>query len=335
MRQTICGVSVLAALALIAATTGSVPGARAADQQPLLRSPLGAEVFADTYDYDLPARTLDLEGNVRLISARARMTAAKMRVQWNEERVITLAKAEGGVTLAQEGEGDVTIEGQAAAGEFRETDRTALLTGGVTVHYRSPDLAEPAVLRGARAQLDLGKGVTTIHRGKESPVTIRVQPRGKPDGPKPDPIVLSGDRVDITRTREGTEYVATGQPLLTTGESRLRASRLRFVIEPETNDVAEVYAENDVEFEGKGRQGGRGHLTGRHAVFQRRTQLVTVTGDVRAEIWARGDERPHLLRQERLVYNLETERVTGSGGFRGSIPPRQQPRANPPSTGNP
>ncbi|MBI3912252.1 MAG: hypothetical protein HY320_15140 [Armatimonadetes bacterium] len=290
--------------------------------------PSGVTVQSDTFDWAFNTRRGEFRGNVELESARARMTASQMTVQLSEEQDLQWATAHGQVVLTQKQDEKTSIRAEGDAAEYREAERHAELTGGVTIHYAAADLAEPAVMRGERAEMDLDKHVTVVHRTSAAPVTLVVKPLGKKGGPTPEPIDLRGDTVQVTGGANGSEYVVTGNPVVTQGPTTLRANRLRFQINPEDNQVTTIYAEGDVVFDGKGSQGGRMHVTGRNGVYQRQTHLITVTGDVAGRYFAPNREQPDELVGDRLVYDVEKEvgTVTGGPGGRAQVLKRVPPK---------
>ena len=150
-------------------------------------------VTADNIDYDLGKRQVIASGNVELVSATSRLTADKMTVQMAVNRGLDWAKCEGKVFVEKkdpEKKTVTTANGQTL--DYSETNQTAVLSGGVVAHIASPRLAKPAVITGARVNMDLEKDVHVVHRSEGAQAKVHVEPKGEGKG-TPEPLDLMGD----------------------------------------------------------------------------------------------------------------------------------------------
>lgn len=291
-------------------------------------------VSADTIEYDFGTRQVLATGNVELVSGNSRLTAERMTVQMTPNRTLDWARCEGKVVVERKNpEQGTTTTARSQTLNYSESTQKADLQGDVVVHLESPRLERPAVLTGARADLDLksGKHVLTGSQAK-----VNVQPKGEEGKPKPEPLDLLADRIEMDANTQ--EYVATGKPQLVRPTSRLTARRIRFQVDEKANEVKVAYAEQDVVFDGQGENGSVIHTTADQGVFNREVNELVLTGKVQASVREKGEERPTLYQGRKWTYNTKTRANRLEGGIivvpetkvRPSEPPKD-PKPDPKS----
>src|SRR5439155_22348683 len=147
---------------------------------------------------------------------------------------VQVAKATGHVRITSQPKPDERLEATGAAGTYRPGTQKATLTGGVTVTATSPQFQSPAVLTGARAEIDLAQRTAEVFRTPAEPVALKVLPKQATT-----PVRLTGDR--ILMENAANRVTATGSPVLTGEQGTMRAERIWFAIDPEAKDIKEVH----------------------------------------------------------------------------------------------
>ena len=307
--------TIAAALAL---TVLPAPGAHAAQEKAgdaqQQRKFGQTDVRAVSLDYDLGKRQVVASGNVNLVSGNSRMTADRMTVQFAPNQGLQWVRSEGKVFIEKTNPVDKTTT--TARGEtayYTEADQKANLEGGVTVQVGSPRLAKPAVVTGARIDLDLKTEVNVVHRSSGEQAKVHVEPKGQDGKPAPEPVDLIGDRIEMNgRTQQ---YSATGKPSLVRPSSKLQARVIRFEVDGDTNDVRVAHADDNVIFDGKGEDGQIIHATGDKGVYTRSESLLTLTGDVRATVKEPNEDQPTVYTGAQFIYNTRTRvaKLRGDG----------------------
>lgn len=209
------------------------------------------------------------------------------------------ARATGNVRITSQPKPDERIEATGAAGTFWPGTQKAALTGGVTVTMTSPQLQEPAVLTGARAEIDLAKHTVEVVRTPEAQVALRLKPKAAAA-----PIRLDADRVLMDN--QANRIIATGSPVLTSENGTVRAERIWFDIDPKAKDVKLVHAEGGVQVDAQEQQGGHFHATARQAVLDRAADTVVLTGNVEGKRTVPDEPQPETIVADELTYNLKT-----------------------------
>jgi lipopolysaccharide transport protein LptA len=272
-------------------------------------------VTADNIDYDLDKQVVVATGSVDLVTGTSHMTSEKMTVQMSGKRKLQWAKAEGKVYLEKKNPADnSTIIGTGAVGEYYDAEQKANLQGGdVVLRISSEKLAKPAVITGARADMDLANKVNVVVRKPNEQARVHVEPKGTEGKPEPEPLDLVGDK--ITQNSATQEYIANGDPVLVRPTSRLSGRTIRFKVDEQTQDVKVAYAEKDVVFDGQNQRGTLMHATGDDGVFTRDTHEIVLTGMVRATSKDPDDEKPTVYQGHKFIYNTQTRasRLLGGG----------------------
>lgn len=264
-------------------------------------------VTADNIDYDLGKKQVIASGNVELTSGQSRLTAEKMTVQMTGARGLDWAKCEGKVYVEKKNPEDGTgMQANGQTLDYSETEQKAILQGGVVAHLLSPRLQKPAVITGARIEMDLKKQENVVLRSPDTQAKVHVEPKGEEGKKTPEPLDLTADRIEMNSVTQ--EYIATGNPVMAKPTSRLQAKRIRFVVENGTNDVKMAYAEKDVVFDGTGEGGSIIHTTADNGTFNRENNELVLTGMIQAQIRDPGDERPTVYQGAKFVYNTVSRR---------------------------
>lgn len=262
-------------------------------------------VTADNIDYDLGKKQVIATGNVDLVSGNSHLTAEKMTVQMASNKGLDWAQCEGKVMVEKKNpDTGVTITARSSTLNYSETDQKANLEGNVVTFITSPKLAKPAVITGAKVDMDLKTEVNVIHRGPDAQAKVHVEPKGQEGQPAPEPIDLIADRIDMKSATQ--EYVATGKPALVRPTSKLQAKKIRFQVEDDKKDVKVAYAEQDVIFDGQGEKGAIIHATADNGTFEREINQITLTGMVLATTKDVDAEKPTVYQGGRFLYNTKT-----------------------------
>jgi lipopolysaccharide transport protein LptA len=308
-------------------------------------------IDADKQDFDQVARRWTLVGNVSVQSPKAHMTADRMVVQFTEQNEILWAKATGNVKLQSKGEEGRRMTGTGEEGEYFEQEQKANLVGNVVLHFVSPSLEEPATITGARADVDLKTQQAVVSRAPREQVRTIVRPKnraggstapmrengnppaqqappGGSSGSAPsEPIELTSDRVEADG--RANSYVATGNPVMVQGTRRIAAEKLWFNVDPDTSDLREARAVNDVVFDGIAEDGGRLHATGDTGVFDGTTGVLTVTSNPGSQVLAlqtpKDGDKPYQLSGQMFVYDTRTKAHSVQGRARVVLPRAPKP----------
>lgn len=272
-------------------------------------------ITADQLDYDLEKKQYLFTGKdrVELVSKDSRMTARKMTVLMTPDNQLSWAKCEGEVQVEKKDPENGSV--MTAVGkqlDYYEQDQKANLVGDVTVRQESPKLAKPMVVTGERVDMDLASKVNVVHRGPGAQAKAHVEPKGS-DGKPGEPVDLIADRIEVNSDTQA--YVATGKPVMIRPTSRLEARKLRFMVDPMSNDVKVAYADDDVVFDSKNEKGATLHATSKNGTYNKEEAQVKLIGDVRAASKDPADEKPTIYECQEFEYNT----VTGYRKMKGSV----------------
>lgn len=268
-------------------------------------------------EFDLAKNLYILTGEVVLISPDTRLTSDRMTVQTTTNREILWARCEGQVTIHKVDLSDkTTIDATCKTLEDFEKDRKANLVGDVVVHQSSPRLAKPAKITGDRVEMDLATDINIV-RGV--PARVHLEPLGKEGEPTPEPIDLTGTRIEMNNRSQ--EYVSTGKPVLQRTSGTLQARRIRFQVEGEKKDLKIAYADDDVVYDGKNEKGEITHATGDRGTWTRETNELMLEGSVFASTQAPDDLKPRVGQGDRFIHNTKTGggKLLSNPGSRGTL----------------
>jgi lipopolysaccharide transport protein LptA len=288
----------------------AAPAARA-----LYRLPSGVVVEADGIKGDPTG--VHATGDVVLTSPQGDLRADRVDVALGSQKptpgathsAVREALATGHVRLTSQPKPDEKMEATGAAGTYWPTEQKATLTGGVTVTMASPQLEEPAVLTGARADMDLAKRSATVVRTAAEPVRLKLRPKantasGAASTATTGPLQLEADRMLVENAVN--RVTATGSPVLTADQGTVHADKIWFDIDPKARDVQTVHAVGEVRIDSQDPQRGTFHGTAREAVMNRAENTVVLAGDVHGTQIQPGAPEPQQLQGEKLTYNLKT-----------------------------
>jgi lipopolysaccharide transport protein LptA len=202
-----------------------------------------------------------------------------------------------------------TMQATGAAGTYWPGTQKATLTGGVTVTMGSPQLQEPAVLTGSRADIDLGNRSATVVRAEAAPVTLRLRPKEPPAGsssssPVSGPVQLEADQLHVENG--ASRVTATGSPVLTSDQGTIHAEKIWFDIDPKIRDVTIVHAAGAVRIDAEDPQQGTFHATAREALMNRAQNTVVLTGNAEGSRLQPGNTAPDTFQGEKVTYNFKT-----------------------------
>jgi lipopolysaccharide transport protein LptA len=217
----------------------------------------------------------------------------------NSRSPIRVARAVGSVRITSQPKPDQRMEATGAEGTYWPGTQKATLTGGVKVTMTSPQLQEPAVLTGARADMDLAKRTAEVTRTQAAQVALRLRTKQATA-----PVRLDADRMVMDST--ANRVTATGSPVLTSSEGTVRAERIWFAIDPEAQDVRQVHAEGAVRIDAQDPEQGRFQAAAREGVLNRAANTVVLTGDVQGTRTRPGDTEPEKFETDEFTYNLKT-----------------------------
>jgi lipopolysaccharide transport protein LptA len=300
------------------------PDAKDGDQPQKLQ--LGDTVItADQLDYDLEKKQYLFTGKDRvvLVSKDSKMTSRKMTVLMTPENQLSWAKCEGDVEVEKKNPDDGSI--MTAVGktlDYYEQDQKANIQGDVTVRQESPKLAKPMVVTGERVDMDLATKINVVHRGPGAQAKAHVEPKGT-DGKPGEPVDLIADRIEVNSDTQA--YVATGKPVMIRPTSRLEARKLRFMVDPMSNDVKVAYADDDVVFDSKNEKGATLHATSKNGTYNKEQTQVKLIGDVRAASKDPSEDKPTIYECQEFEYNTVTGYRKMSGGVKVILPEKPKP----------
>ncbi len=266
-------------------------------------------IEADSIQFESSTARYVAKGRVEVTSPRGHLLADAATLQTTPKQEIDWVKVTGNVRLRQKRENGVIMSATGAEGEYRELAQTANLTGGVTLRYEGANLNQPAVMTGARADMNLKAETSVVTRAQSAPVKVVVTPKpkppaaGQPAPATPEPVELYADRIESDA--KANTYIATGSPYMIRGTSRMSAEKLSMVIDPQTNDLKQANAEKNVTFDGMDADGAKLHATGDHAVYEAATTTLTVTGRITGTKTPK-EGAPHKLFGRRFVYNTQS-----------------------------
>jgi lipopolysaccharide transport protein LptA len=288
-------------------------------------------ITADQLDYDLEKKQYIFSGKdrVELVSKDSKMTSRKMTVLMTAENKLDWAKCEGDVQIEKKNPDDGSL--MTAVGkqlDYYEQDQKANLIGEVTVRQESPKLAKPMVVTGDRVDMDLKTKVNVVLRGPAAQAKAHVEPKGT-DGKPGEPVDLVADRIEVNG--ETQAYVATGKPVMIRPSTRLEAKKLRFMVDPMSNDVKVAYADDDVVFDSKNEKGATLHATSKNGTYNKEQSQVKLIGDVRAASKDPSDEKPTIYECQEFEYNTVSGYRKMSGGVKVILPEKPKPVATDPN----
>jgi lipopolysaccharide transport protein LptA len=313
-----------------AAKPASKPAAKpeASDGSEPQKLQLGDTVItADQLDYDLEKKQYLFTGKekVELVSKESRMTARKMTVLMNAENQLAWAKCEGDVYVEKKDPENGSL--MTAVGkqlDYYELEQKANLVGDVTVRQESPKLAKPMVVTGDRVDMDMKAKVNIVHRSPGAQAKAHVEPKGT-DGKPGEPVDLIADRIEVNSDTQA--YVATGKPVMIRPTSRLEARRLRFTVDPMSNDVKIAYADGDVVFDSKNEKGATLHATADDGTYDKAASQVKLIGHVKAASKEPEDEKPTLYECGEFEYNTVTGYRSMRRDVKVTLPEKPKPAA--------
>jgi lipopolysaccharide transport protein LptA len=228
------------------------------------------------------------------------------------------------------------VKGWGDVMEYFAADNKAFLEGHVTINQDSPRLAKPAVITGRRVDMDMKTKENVVVRTPDTQAKVHIEPKGNDPKagtasaapkPEPEPVDLVADRIQMNS--ETQAYVATGHPVMVRPSSRLQAKKIRFTIDPKTNEVSTAYADDDVVFDGKNDKGAVMHSTGDNGTYNQQDNMLHMVGNVHALSKDPTAQSPTLYECDRFEYNTKTGQRSADGHVRVNIPPTAQ--ANDPS----
>ena len=278
-------------------------------------------------------------GSVVLVSPRGKLTCKQLELQLDEQNRLETADAQGNVHLERyNAQQQVDIAAVGATAQLNEKTAKAFLDGGVTVTMPMERLAQPAVVQGQRADINIAKKTAVVTRTTAAPVKIHVVPKGTDPSKMPEPVELVSDQAEIDQLQH--LFTATGNPVLVHPNARIVAAKIWFELDEKTNAMEVAHADTNVVADGTGENGATMHATGDKGRFVRATNVLTLTADpgkrVKAQIKkAPADPRPTVVDADAISYNTLTGVYTATGS-RTTVPPGAAPvmpmNQNPPST---
>ena len=286
-------------------------------------------VKAEETEFDFQKNVIVFTGKVDLVSKSSHMTADKMTVNLTPKKELLSAQCVGNVFIEKknpEGGSSMTARGRTL--DYSEKEQKAKLEGNTVVHLGSPRLTKPALVTGARVDMDLKTQENVVVGGGGAQAKVHVEPKGEQGKPAPEPVDLTGDRIEMNSLTQ--EYVATGKPVMQRPSSKLQAKRIRFTLEEDGRDLKVAYAEQDVVYDSRTETGDTTHATGNNAVYTREINELVFEGMVNARTKDAAAEKPTIYQGDKFVYNTRT----GVGKLsRGTIilpetaAPREAPKA--------
>jgi lipopolysaccharide transport protein LptA len=291
-------------LAMLGTTLTLLPLLAApAEARPEVKLSGKVRIIANSFSGSL-STILQAEGDVVLTASQGTLRANRVEVVPQEGKTsgsaVRVARATGNVRITSQAQPDQKLDARGSAGTFWPGTQKAELTGGVTVTLTSPQLKEPAVLTGARADLNLAQRTAEVIRTPSEPVSLRLQPKKDVSSP----VRLEADRVRLESA--ANRVTATGSPVLSSDQGTVRGQKIWFAIDPQANDIQSVNAEGAVRVDAKDPQQGQFQATGREAVFTRADNTVVLTGNVEGTLTRPDEPEPQTFRGDELTYNLRT-----------------------------
>jgi lipopolysaccharide transport protein LptA len=248
------------------------------------------------------------------------------------------ARATGHVRLTSRPKPDERMEATGAAGAYWPGNQKATLTGGVTVTMTSPQLLEPAVLTGSRAEIDLAHRAADVFRSDAAQVALRLHPKAQaphsgstaPSTGAAGPVRLEADRMRMDNA--ANRVTATGSPVLLGDQGTVRGQTIWFDIDPKANDVKTVHASGSVLIDSQDPQRGTFHAKSDEAVMNRDSNTVILTGNVHGTNTRPDEPRPETLQTDVLIYNYQTGEysMNSAGEARSQVQftPKPKPAAS-------
>ncbi len=339
----IAGAGGLAATFFTAPPAARAQAAQAPQAQEGQQVQLGDTVInANDIEYDFASRQYIFSGKVDVVSKDSRMTADKMTVQMTPKNETQWTKCEGNVFVEKrDPAAQSKMTGRGRLLEYFDLEQRGVLHGGpsegVVVFQESPRLAKPAVITGSRVEMDNKNQINTVYRSDSAQAKVHIEPKGEEGKPNPEPADLIGDQ--IVQNNANQEYVATGKPLFVRPSSKIQAKKIRFTVEPKSNEINVAYAEENVIVDGKNENGSIIHATGDKGVFNRETNMTNMTGSVYATVLDPGQEKPQVFQGDSFLYNNKTGYRKLSGASNGKpasvLLPQQEKKPGETKTGDP
>ena len=290
-----------------------MPAVHAAERSSI-KLPSGDTVTADDILSD-PDRSVHATGKVVLTSARGNLWADRVDVTPAPPKpaaaparsAVQEARATGHVRITSQPKPDEKMEATGTAGTYWPGTQKATLTGGVTVTMASPQLREPAVLTGAKADMDLAKRTVEVTRTEAAQVALRLHPKADASSTgaaAAAPINLDADRIHMDNA--ANRVTATGSPVMSSDQGTVHAETIWFDIDPKAHDVKTVHAENAVRIDSQDPQRGVFHATADAAVMNRDSDAIVLTGHVQGTNTRPDEPEPSQFRTEELTYDHKT-----------------------------
>lgn len=298
--------------ALAAALTAALPALLAAAQapKPAAQAPKPAApaaeivVLADVLEFDEPKMEYRLTGNVDLTGTRVHLKAAKMVVTVNKQRELQTAVCTGNVTIEKTQEDGTKLNASCQTLDYREAAQKAILEGGVEILQSSEKLARPARLTGRRVEMDLKTGLNVVHGVPERRASVHVEPKGEAGKPNPEPVDLLGLQIDMNQKTQ--HYVAHTNAEFRRTSSWLKAETITFELDDAGTEVRTANARGGVNVYQKNPKGTE--MTARSATgaYDQATGVMTLEGQVHAEVKEPMQEKPQIYDGETFEYNERT-----------------------------
>jgi lipopolysaccharide transport protein LptA len=262
-------------------------------------------VKAAETEFDFMKNIVVFTGSVDLVSKSSHMTADKMTVYLTPKRELVSATCVGSVFIEKKNpEQGTTMTARGRTLEYSERDQKANLEGDTVVHLGSPRLAKPALVTGARIDMDLKSQQNVVVGTGGAQAKVHLEPKTEEGKPAPEPVDLTADRIEMNSVTQ--EYIATGKPVMTRPSSKLQARRIRFMLEEDGRDVKVAYAENDVVYDSRSEDGDTTHATGNNGVYTREITELVLEGAVNARTKEAKAEKPTIYQGEKFIYNTRT-----------------------------
>jgi lipopolysaccharide transport protein LptA len=200
----------------------------------------------------------------------------------------------------------------------------------------SPQLQEPAVLTGARADMDLAKRSATVVRTEAQPVMLKLRLKADTTNSAGStaaagPLELEADRVVMENAVN--RVTATGSPVFAADQGTVHADRIWFDIDPKARDVKTVHAVGAVRIDSQDPERGSFHGTAREALLNRADDTVVLTGDVHGTQIQPGNPDPNQFQGEKFTYNRQTGawEMNSSGETRAQVRFKPKPGGSEPA----
>jgi lipopolysaccharide transport protein LptA len=321
---------------------------------PTPQEPEMMDVLADVIEFDPVAGAWIFTGDVEAVSSQRRLTADKMVVKRSQQNEVNSIHATGHVSVEEKGQTggagssqgsqQVTMTGTSDSGDYDEQSQKMALIGNVVLHYTSASLAEPALITGARADMDMKADQAVIVRSPQHQVKAVLKPKGKPPvegqpATPPEAVELHADR--MTRDGKTDTVIATGDPVMIRAKQRVTGDRISFIMDREKNDLKEARVEGHAVFDGDDEKQGHMHMTSDRAVLNQATDEFSFIGNVKGSQKTPDNQVRTLDGCERLDYNVKTGAMRGKARdgsrvtFRLPIPAKSPTKDMPGTQGQP